>query len=163
MTALDTSKPRFDRFLSTDGTTGGTKEMATAADDYYLLADRDMLLFRLIVHYEDIGAASSTKYGAQTALTNGIILQHIDIDGSTVLEDLTDNMPIKANSHWARYSFDSGIISIGGAVDSYLTRWTLEKAGKPLILLRGQRLQMSIQDSLSGLATHTTMIQGVYA
>lgn len=153
----------FSRFLSTDGTATGTKDMATTADEYYITdSDSTLEIARMIVSYQDGTGGLGNEYGnLNAALTNGILVQVRARDGSTVRKDLLDGIPVKQNADWARYCYDFQIFKFSGADDIFAARWTFAKSGEPLILEPGQRLSMIIQDDLTNLTDHYALIQGV--
>jgi len=153
----------FSRFLSSDGTTSGTKNMATTADEYYIRdANNTLAIERMIVSYEDSGGGTVAEYGnIGAALATGILVQTKRRDGTTVLNNLTDDVPITVNGDWARFCYDYQQIGHGSGNDIFAVRWTFSKAGEPIILEPGQRLSMVIQDSLALLDNHYALVQGV--
>lgn len=157
-----TRKQIFSRYLSTDGTTSGTKDMSTTADDYYILdTSQTLYITRLLVWYQDGTGGNISEYGnLNAALTTGIIVQHIDNDGSTVVNDLTDGLPVKTNGDWARLCYDYTFQNHGTGDDMFTARWTFEKAGDAIILQPGERLNFKVQDDLTNLTYHYAIVQG---
>lgn len=155
-------KQIFSRYLSSDGTTSGTKDMSTTADDYYIIdTTQTLYITRLIVWYSDGGGGTVAEYGnLNSALTNGIIIQHLDNDGTTVVNDLTDGVPIKTNGAWARLCYDYNFYNHGSGDDIFGVRWTFDKAGDAVILQPGERLNFKVQDSLANLTEHYALVQG---
>lgn len=153
----------ISRFLSTDGTATGTKDMATTADEYFIKdADSTLELARMIVSYQDGTGGLGNEYGNLNApLTNGILVQVRARDGTTVRRDLLDGQTVKENADWARYCYDFQIFKFSGADDIFAARWTFAKSGEPLILEPGQRLSMVIQDDLTNLTNHYALVQGI--
>jgi hypothetical protein len=158
------------RFLDTNGDGTGTKnaigDYSTPDEFFFTPAGADVFQAeRLLVTVEDTNGMKSNLYGVLAALTNGIEVKIIDSDGSTVIEDLTDGLPIKTNAHWRRYCYDADVDAWGGAApaDDHLSvRWTLAKAGVPLILKAGQRISVFLNDNLTGLISHLFGLQGHY-
>lgn len=153
----------ISRFLSTDGTATGTKDMSTTADEYYIIdANSTLEIHRMIVSYQDGTGGLGNEYGnLNAALSSGILVQVRGRDGSTVKLDLLDGTPVKENADWARYCYDFNIFAFSGADDIFVARWTFAKSGEPLILEPGQRLSMIIQDDLTNLTNHYALVQGV--
>lgn len=155
---------RWNRYLSTDGTTAGTKNMARVADEYYLqaAADETLACYRMIVYYDDAGTFAEAGYAAGTALTTGIELELKDDDGTTVLVDLLDGLVIKTNGDWTKHSFDSQSRAFGAGDNAWAVRWTFTNGGGPYVLRPGQRLSMTVNDTLAGLTSHYALIQGTF-
>lgn len=153
----------ISRFLSTDGTATGTKDMSTTADEYYIVdSDSTLEIARMIVSYQDAGGGNVSEYGnIGAALTSGILVQVRGRDGSTVRKDLLDGETIQTNGDWARFCYDANRLDWGAGEDYFVVRWTFSKSGEPLILEPGQRLSMVIQDDLSLLTNHYALVQGV--
>lgn len=118
-------------------------------------------LERMIVQIEDAGAPDAEKYGALSALTNGIIVRIANDAG--VVKELTDGLPIKSNSHWARLCYDVSFSGFATGNDFVDVRWTFAKSGRPIVLGDtgvNERLEVVCQDALDGLIAHTFMVQG---
>lgn len=153
----------ISRFLSTDGTATGTKDMSTTADEYYITdANSTLELHRMIVSYQDEGGGNVSEYGnLNAALSTGILVQVRGRNGTTVKLDLLDGETITQNGDWARYCYDANRIDWGAGLDLFVVRWTFAKSGEPLILEPGQRLSMVIQDDLTNLSNHYALVQGI--
>lgn len=156
------AKRYFSRYLSSDGTTSGTKDMSTTADEYYIVdSTQSLAIYRMIVSYQDAGGGTVAEYGnLNAALSTGIEVQVMRRDGTTVLEDLTDGVPITQNGEWARLCYDAQRLDWGSGEDLFCIRWTFEKGGAPLILEPGQSLRMIINDDLTNLTNHYALVQG---
>ncbi len=118
-------------------------------------------LERMIVQIEDDGVPNAEKYGALAALTNGILVR-IANDAGTIVE-LTDGLPIKSNSHWARLCYDVSFTGFASGNDFVDVRWTFAKSGRPVVLGDtgdNERLEVVCQDALDGLIGHTFKVQG---
>ncbi|MCK5133521.1 MAG: hypothetical protein KAR40_15380 [Candidatus Sabulitectum sp.] len=126
-------------------------------------SSRAMHLNRLLGQIQNAQgtAPAPEKYGGITALTNGIYLRVRD-SNDNVLEEMTCQAPVKNNANWARYCFDIRPDTFGTG-DNYVSlRWSLFKAGSPLILKPGQSLNLEVNDNLSTLLGHTFVVQGLY-
>jgi hypothetical protein len=155
------------RFLDTNGDGTGTK-VATGSYSpgtpgiFFIKppAGQTYRLERMIVSIRDNAGMSGEKYGGLAELANGIIVRAQN-DSGTVL-DLTDGLPVKANSHWGRLCYDVAInvFSVG---DNFVeVRWSFFKSGYELTIggNENERFEVVCRDDLSGLVDHTFMIQG---
>ena len=160
----------FSRYLDTAGNGTGTKE---ATGDYSVTAEGfyiepspnvdmgNLQIARIIVFIEDSQNWSANGYGDITAgLTNGIELKVFNEDDS-VAADLTDGIPIKSNADWHSKCHDVTYTSYGVGNDFLSVRWTFTKAGKPITLGYGERLEVMLNDDLTGLVSHRFLAQGI--
>jgi hypothetical protein len=151
------------RFLSSDGTTSGTKDMSTTADDYYISAPAGsvILLCRMIVYYADGGTWTEATFGSETALTTGIKFG-VEQSDDTQLLDLTDGVTIKNNADWSRYCYDSQVFDISAtpALTSMSVRWTFEKSGQYLRLEPTDKFVCTISDSLAAITSMYVKVHG---
>lgn len=157
-------KQRIDRFLTDDGTPTGDKSAAknyTTPGEVYIQPPTGHVfhLHRMFIEIEDDGVWSSEKYGSLATLTNGI---HVKVmEGSTVLANLTDGIPVKSISHWSRYCYDMRIDTVGPGNSFASIRWTFERdSPSPITINAGQRLAIQMSDDLSGLTGHYFMAKG---
>ena len=159
------------QFLATTGK-GATTGHSNAVGDYstatgtsgesFILAPSTAEVYRverMIIHIQDTGAFAAEEYGNLTALTNGVQVR-IATDTGTVY-DYT-GVTVKSNAQWARQCYDTRVDtwSVG---DEFLTsRWTFSKAGYPLRIdgAAGQRLEVYLQDSCTGLVAHNFYVNG---
>ncbi len=99
--------------------------------------------------------------GIEGGLTNGSLLQIVDID-SNVLLDFNDGVPIKTNDQFAKLSgVDSVAIDVGNGDDWFPIRFTVRKAGKKMRLTEGQRVRWTNLDDLKSIKRFQIMAQGV--
>ena len=142
------------RDLSVDGTTP-VKYKYTAPEDTAVLIGRCCIL---IVD----GSQSPTKFGGINPLTNGLVVQAIDIDGTTVLQDFTGGELIKFNSEFVFLAGIDRPITAAAGDDVLEVRWTLTEAGagSPGMLLPGQSLQVTVQDNLTAITSFRWKVQG---
>jgi hypothetical protein len=116
---------------------------------------------RLMVFLE----ASSIAAGAYGpvpvgALANGVRVYTANDFGE--LNDLLDIHTITTSAGWAEYCHDAQVKSWGAGNEFLTVRWTFTKAGVP-IRLRGdnrERLDVLVQDDLTGLDSHQFIVQG---
>ncbi|MCK5133520.1 MAG: hypothetical protein KAR40_15375 [Candidatus Sabulitectum sp.] len=162
---------RIDRFLDVNGDGTGNKnaigDYSSTAQRFKLTnptdSGRRMHLHRMIVQIRDSTDPSASEYGnLGAALTNGIHVRVRDANDNT-LENLTDDEPIKTNADYARFCYDSVIDNFKGTGDAFVSvRWTLDKAGGPLILQPGQSFMVELSDSFVGINNHGFLLQGQY-
>lgn len=100
---LYSGKRSISRFLSDTGLTTGAKEMANTADEYYLQCPNDVggyAIGVLYITYQDTAGGTVNEYGnLNAALTNGVEVKHIASDGSRVITDYTDGLPVSATEN----------------------------------------------------------------
>lgn len=106
-------------------------------------------------------AVTNDKFGALTALTNGVTIEIIDVDTTTVLFDFTATRPIRTNTDFALYAGVSAKLAGGGLVDAVLVEWPLQSSGAVLRVLGGQLIRATVNDNLTGLNTFGILIQGL--
>lgn len=154
------------RFLDTVGDGSGTHQVtgnyAAEAQIFKIQAASNQVLAikRMIVLVEDAGTFDSGSYGNAITLTNGLILRHVNDEG-TVLTLTPD--PIKTNPHWAKYCYDTAISAYGSGNEHLAVRWTFTR-GSGAIILNGEkngRIELVANDDFSGLVAHTFMMEGL--
>ena len=160
-------KQRIDRFLDTNGDGTGTKNAvgnySITPETFYIQppSREEYHINRMLVYVEDTGNFSADNYGALASpLSVGIDVRVADDNGAVY--DLTDGLFVKSNSEWGRHCFDVEYISFGTGNNFMHVRWSFFRAGPP-VLIRGdsnERLEVVLNDDLSGLADHRFMVQG---
>jgi hypothetical protein len=153
------------KYLATSS--GGT-EMAAAGSSaaellYYVQPATGEIFYvrRVNFHYADNGAFTPQQFASGSALTNGIIVDVIDVPSSSQLIDFTDGDPIDHNSQWnSLVGVDVDRLTGGASDDALSMRWTLGKSGGILKLTSDEQLRFRIRDDLSGLSMFTAIAQG---
>jgi len=142
-----------------DGT--GTNTMETPFRFYREAQTGEILrITRLLVHYEDATVWSAAEYGnLGAALTVGITVHTEDASGNTII-NLTDDAPVKTNSDWGKFCYDTNYVAFGAGNDFLQARWTFSKSGMPLRLKEGEKLVVTVHDDLDGLDAHSFVAQG---
>ncbi len=99
------------------------------------------------------------KFGGIAALTNGV---DVDYDTAGVNIDLLDGEPIKINSDWVQFCYDTEVNEGPGTLDVVRVRWTFGKSGTVLQLNNADSdlFRVTINDNLNALTEYHTMIQG---
>jgi len=144
---------------------GSTVDMSvdgsiTAVSFQYIVPD-GKVVFLTHAHILIIdGGITPTKFGGIAALTNGLLVQAIDTDGSTVIADFTGDHAIFKNSDWHLLggSESETIAAAGDDVEEVSLSFS-EESG-PLLLTEGQCFRFLVQDDLSAITEMETMIEG---
>ena len=158
----------FRRYLDTNGDGTGTKsaigDYSGAPEEFFIQPPTDdvFALSMLLPSIGDAGKFGSSDYGAMSMLTNGILVQKTDSVGN-VLEDLTDQVPIRCNGHWLANAGHATRDEDPAAADNWATvSWSL--GGRlPLVLRHEERFVVKLNDNFSGLTAHWFKIEGVIA
>jgi len=118
-----------------------------------------VVLRRMIVTIEDVGAPDSGKYGNSIALVNGIVITTNEANDD-VRSTLTPD-PILTNANWASYCHDLTEHAFGTGNDTLTVRWTFTK-GDPngIVLDPGESLRVVLNDDFSDLVSHKFLFQG---
>ena len=158
----------FWQYADTLGTGAGTSNAVGdysggGAEEFYIQAQsgESLDLHRVLIYIEDSGAFRADHYGVLgNALANGIEVEKQSSTG-TVIESLTNGLPIKTNASWGRLSYDLNFVSFGAGNNYVMCRWTFAKAGHHLTLRNGEKLVFKLNDNFTGIVQHTFNIQGV--
>lgn len=128
--------------------------------DYQVPAGERFDLERINIVITDTNITND-KFGGITALTNGLTVEVIESDGTTLAFDFTADKKIRTNTDFAFFAGSDTEIFGSGLVDAVLVRWTISKAGAPLRLDRQQYLRVTVSDNLTGLTSMGIMVQGI--
>jgi hypothetical protein len=142
--------------MAVDGTTPVRFYAGPAAGEYWHVE-------RLLLYIEDGTAPKITEYGAATALTNGVRL-YVTRGGPTGIEivDLMGGFVAKSNADWKSFCYDVDLSNPGSGNGVVAGRWTLSKAGAPVVLdgSRDDKIVALVQDNLTALVDHRIFLQG---
>lgn len=124
-------------------------------------ANRKAHIHRMMVTLRDGQAVTAEKYGAQDELANGIEVK-VSKDATTLDELTFPGENVKTNAGWAAYCYDSKPLDFGNGDNYVQVRWTFSRSGQPITLdgSNGERLEMTINDDLTGLVNQVSVIQG---
>jgi len=152
------------RYLDLSGTGISTKNAvgnyATATPFFITPGEglKKFIIHRMLVHIQDDANFNAGGYGGRAVLTNGVTVRVIRRDGT--IENLTDGVPVKTNSDWARLCYDVTYDEFP-AGDNYVhVRWTFSKSGNPIVLGVRDRLEVVLNDNFSAMVGHYFMVQG---
>ncbi len=154
------------RLLDTNGDGTGS---ANANGDYSVTqgihyieapAGQAYYLERMLVTIKDVGAPDAGSYGNSITLTNGIGVRVRDAS-DTLVVDLTAQKKVKTNGDWSTLCYDVQVVDFGTGDDYVAVRWTFAKSGLPIILRPGYKLEVTLDDDLTGLVEHSFNVQGV--
>jgi len=150
---------------TTNGDGTGTRDAIgdySTATDFYVAppAGTHYHIQRLICHIEDTGPIAVDKFGALTALTNGILVRVMR--GAEVLADVLNNDPITHNGSFGHTTYDWGLTSFGSGVEVVSAKWDFLTTGSRVALNGnlGDKLVITMQDNLTGLVGHQWMVHG---
>ena len=159
----------FSRYLDINGDGTGTKEAvgnySAGVEEFYIepAATVSYRVHRLIISLEDTTGMQADEYGnLAAALTNGVSIQ--EKDGSGVITDFTDSLPIKTNAGWGALCYDVDVKSWGQTPTNefLLARFSFDKFGEGLWLTGelGEYLTVVLNDDFTGLISHKFLAQG---
>ena len=169
----------FRQYFTTDGSKLGSNDMtvdgSTDFVDFYITAspDYDIYIKYITCEIGDGGAPALNKFGALTALTNGVAFYW-----DTTEEPLYElHEGIKTNKEFIRIASDTaGIgtgteafladVSGGGTEKSYLPNMDMEELygfnwGLRLRKGTNDRIVYRVQDNLTGLTTFNAIATGI--
>ena len=164
---LPPTKIFYQYMKNLDGATNmnvdGSASVSGTADFFISCpADTELFLHRALITIYDTKGMEDNEYGdLGSSLSAGLELKVLSSDGATVLADLTGGEPIKTNQGWGQVCYDFGLTNFTNTTNAAAAgRWTFSKGGNPVYLTAGQRLQMEVNDDLTGLLAQRIMIQG---
>lgn len=156
----------FAQLLCTVGDGSGTTEANGDYSDTPELfkiqppSNEIYIISRMIVMIRDTNISAEKYGGIVGGLTNGInVDERVE---SKIDEDLLGGFNVKSNADWARVSYDVDLKSWGPGDEMIVMRWSFDKSGVPLKLdgYKSGRLVVTCSDDLTGLASHTFLVQG---
>ncbi len=140
--------------LSVDGSSTEAEYLYTCPDNKIVFIDEVNIL---IVD----GGISPTKFGGITALTNGVLIQSVDSDGTTVLVNFTAEFPIKKNADWHLLAGSDRETTAAAGDDTEEVSWSLVGESGPLLLTEGQIFCMIIRDDLRAITEFIVAVDGL--
>lgn len=160
------AKNKIFRFLDTAGDGTGVKDASVNGSVTPVVfkiqpaVGEAFNLYRLMMHITGSSPISSDEYGSITSLDNGTTIAIHSTSDDSVIVDITDGMPIKANSEWSRYCYDIGPDAFSAGSDYARARWSFDRAGGPITLTEDEYLAITINDDLTAVGTHHFQVQG---
>lgn len=161
-------KTIISRHLDTVGNGTGTKNANgnySGAATIFKIQPSGGVNFRirtLTVFIADNGILDAGSYGDAITLTNGIQVRIQNNSGTIV--DITDGVKILTNGNWARLSgFQNRMIDTGTGDDYWVFVISFrEKYGQDIRLVgsNNERLEVVLNDNLTGLTQHYFVVQG---
>lgn len=120
--------------------------------------------FRLArVNFELVdGAMQVNRFGGINTLASGCLFRIVNVGGSVTLLDFTNGVPIQRNADFAPLAGVDSVIEPAAGDDMLPVRFSIFKAGAPMLIAGGQRVQWTNRDDLSGLTVFRAMVQGVF-
>lgn len=157
----------LSRFLDTVGDGSGVKnanlDFNSTPDIFFIQPPSGVIykIHRLIVSVEDTNGYIAAEYGnIGSVLSTGITVRVQD--GSGTIVDLTDGEKIKSNADFGKFFFDVDLKTYGAGDEMLVARWTFTNHGVPLRLdgTTNERLEVTLDDDLTGLLGHFFMVHG---
>lgn len=156
------------QLLTTTGVVDGSIEMNVNGSvtpvnfDYIVPEGRSVDVARINIRIGD-GKVVPSKFGDIAELANGLLVQILDTDGSTVLQNFsTDQAAIKKTADFSSLAANDVDISDGTGTQYVYIRWTLERIGRPILMTAGQRFRIIVRDDLTGLIEFRAELQGIF-
>lgn len=106
------------------------------------------------------GNIGPNAFGGLAALSNGCLFEIIDDDGSSVLLDFLDGVPLTTNDQFTKLAGIDTVATFAAGDDFFPIRFTMAKAGKKMRLTAGQRIRWTNRDDVSGITRFQFMVQG---
>jgi len=106
------------------------------------------------------GTVQPSKFGGINALTSGIEVAVLNLDGTTAI-DFCDGSTWKKNADLGYWGGPPDIIASGNPDGMAGIRWTLSKGfGAPMTMHSGEQYVFFIRDNLGGVTEFKAFIQG---
>ena len=126
----------------------------------YIVVDHFANLARMNINLLDGGESPMEFAGLGTALTNGCLLQIVDIDGTTVLQHFgTDDAPLIKNADFNMLAGVDVTHRPDPGTDLLSIRFSINKVGAPMRLKAGQIIRLVVQDDLTSVSEFRVMAQ----
>jgi hypothetical protein len=122
-----------------------------------------LVINRVNIVMECATAPTDKEFCDIAALTNGLKIEVIDTDGSTVLLDFLAGTTIKENRDLVLLAGPDVVSDFANANNRHVfIRWTIARAfdGEPLLLSDNQHIQITVQDNISTVTEIWAMVQG---
>ena len=156
----------LNRFLDSVGDGSGTKDMAAAADIYYLTPPDGLVYVvdSLRITLGDATSFDADGFGGGAALATGCLLKLEEFnDVAAVIHDFTDAVPIKSHEELAalgRLEVSDGLVQTPGCLVRCTIPWFEEGAPVRINGSKDERLAFTVADSLAGLTKMFVFAQG---
>lgn len=103
------------------------------------------------------GSLVAAGFGGLAALTNGLAVDLVATDGTTVLYDLTGGLSIKSHVDLGVLGAELAVHDFGSGDDFVIASWEFPA---PIELTAAQRFRVRVRDDLTGLAAARAVISG---
>ncbi len=157
--SIGASRKDKSRFLDTIGDGSGTNNFignyATPTKGIIKPGPGEILYInRLLFSVIDNADIKASKYGGDIVLANGILIKHEKQNG-TLINNITEGMPIMKNSDYIKYGFNISDISLKEGRKHAHGVLTFSKNGTPIVLQDDEQLAVYFNDNFTGLLDHT--------
>lgn len=136
-------------------------DLQNSVFEYQVPTGQTLRLARVNFELVD-GAMQVNRFGGIATLANGCLFRIVNVGGSVTLLDFTNGVPIQRNADFAPLAGVDSIIQQAAGDDMLPVRFSIFKAGAPMLIGAGQRVQWVNRDDLSGLTVFRAMVQGVF-
>lgn len=149
------------------GDSGGTWTLTRQQVIFYIQpgATERIVVTDLIAFLQDATSWDATEYGSGSALANGITVRKMT-GTSTLVEDITVGHPVQHNAEWTVIAHDRDRTAWGAGDEAMTMVIAFGHMGiNPGLILDGSksdRLEVLINDDLSGLTDHRFLAHGYY-
>ncbi len=129
------------------------------AFEYPSPEDKVSIIHRSLAVIVDAGIRPA-KFGGLSALSNGLLIEMVDTDTTTILKDHTADIAIKRNyDFYLLAGIDAPIIDAAGD-DAMPIRWSHYKDGGPILLEPGQIFRVTVRDDLRNITEMYWKLKG---
>lgn len=152
----------FWRYLKTQA---GSSEMAVdgsgAPVEFSYTAPRPTVIHRLNFVARAAAKAQPNGFFSLAALAKGLWIVHRGLDGGVLENFGTGDRPIMTTIAFGALAGVDVVSDTAQGQSSYGIRWTLARAGAPLIMPPGTSLVVTVRDDIDALEEFAVMAQGV--
>lgn len=155
-----TPERRLDQMFSVGGDGTGATDMTVATATTFKVtcpAKQELYIERVLFVMVD-GTMRMTLFGGIAALTTGVLITAND-SANAVIHTFTPHLIKKLNDFGLIAGVD-GTVTADAGDDTWIGRWTLAKAGAPLLLTAGQSMRILMRDDVSAVTEFHAMAQG---
>ena len=144
---------KFEMMQESGGSDDMTVDGSSSSKSFFVTGHRT--IERIVIILGDTGNATRDKFGALTALANGCLLRKL-ASGGGVIDDYTADKPWTTNFEISLFTGEIQDFTR----DEWVQRLTFWKNGGPVRLGTDEKLEILIQDDLTGLDVFCCMTQG---
>lgn len=158
----DLKKDYFSNFLTDEDNNKfaiGDYKLESNVFNFINENNKKLFITNLIITIEDNSKFRSDTYGAMTKLNKGVEIYYINKDKNYIIKD-----NIKKNKDWTKYNCN--IEKINFCNNDNFLRITFQFSKNddcPIILKKGEKICIELNDDFTKLENQTFLINGFYA